>query len=66
MIKKNALDYYNYALLLDPNHEQTLVNKAELLLLDKNKKDALICLEKVLLINPNNKDATKILDLYEL
>ena len=64
--KKNALDYYNYALLLDPNHEQTLVNKAELLLLDKNKKDAFICLEKVLLINPNNKDAAKILDFYEL
>ena len=60
------MQYYNYALKINPYHEKTLLNKAELLLLDKNKKDAFICLEKVLLINPNNKDAAKILDFYEL
>ena len=44
-IKKEALKYYNYALKLDPNHEETLINKAELLLLDDNKKDAFIYIE---------------------
>ena len=55
--KKEALKYYNYALKLDPNHEETLINKAELLLLDDNKKDAFICIDKLLLINPNNEKA---------
>ena len=36
--RKEALMYYNYALTLDPGHEKTLVNKAQLLLLDNNKK----------------------------
>ncbi len=55
--KKEALKYYNYALKLDPNHEETLINKAELLLLDDNKKDAFLCIDKLLLINPTNEKA---------
>jgi len=61
--KNQALQYYNYALSLDPNHIKTLINKTELLLLDNQKKDAFICVNKLLSINPNNEEAKTFLDI---
>ena len=52
--KNKALTYFNYALALDPNHEKTLLNKAQLLLLDNKIKDALICVDKLLMLNPDH------------
>jgi len=60
--KQKALQYYNYALKLDPHHETTLINKAEFLLLDNKKKDAFICVDKVLKINPDNQKAKTLLN----
>ena len=59
---KKSLSYYNYALKLDPNHQKTLINKAQLLLLGNNKKDAFICVDKVLSINPNNQEAKSLIN----
>ena len=61
--RNQALDYYNYALSLDPNHIKTLINKAKLLLLDNNKKDAFICVNKLLSINPHNEEAQTLFDI---
>tara|TARA_Y100000994_G_scaffold48514_1_gene38068 strand:+ start:12508 stop:14418 length:1911 start_codon:yes stop_codon:yes gene_type:complete len=61
--RKEALMYYNYALTLDPGHEKTLVNKAQLLLLDNNKKDAFICVDKLLLLNPDSEEAQILLNI---
>ncbi len=58
----DALDYYNLTLKLDPYHEKTLINKAQLLLFENKQKDAFLCLEKILEIYPNNKDALTLLN----
>ena len=56
---------YNYALQLDPYHENTLINKAELLLFDNKPKDAFICVQKLLDLNPNNEKALMLLKNFE-
>ena len=61
--REEALMYYNYALTLNPRHERTLINKAQLLLLDNNKKDAFICVDKLLLINPDNEEVQILLNI---
>lgn len=61
--KNQALQYYNYALSLDPQHIKTLINKTELLLLDNHKKDAFICVNKLLSIDPNNEEAKTFLNI---
>ena len=63
--KEMSLQYYDYALRLDPYHEKTLINKAEFLLLDNNKKDAFICIEKLLKINPDNQKAQQLLKFLD-
>ena len=63
--KEISLQYYDYALRLDPYHEKTLINKAEILLLDNNKKDAFICIEKLLRINPENQQAQNLLKILD-
>ena len=63
--KEMSLQYYDYALRLDPYHEKTLINKAEILLLDNNKKDAFICIEKLLRINPENQQAQNLLKILD-
>ena len=59
--KKKALSYYDYALTLNPHHEKTLINKAELLLLDNKIKDAFICVDKLLKLNPNHREGIMLL-----
>tara|TARA_B100001250_G_scaffold188678_1_gene162096 strand:+ start:778 stop:2682 length:1905 start_codon:yes stop_codon:yes gene_type:complete len=61
--KNQALQYYNYALSLDPQNIKTLINKTELLLLDNHKKDAFICVNKLLSIDPNNEEAKTFLNI---
>ena len=61
--RSEALMYYNYALTLNPGHEKTLINKAQLLLLDNNKKDAFICVDKLLLINTHNEEVQILLNI---
>ena len=61
--KNQALQYYNYALSLDPQHIKTLINKTELLLLDNHKKGAFICVNKLLSIDPNNEEAKTFLNI---
>ena len=60
--KDKALLYYNYALRINPNHEKTLINKAQLLLLDNKRKDAFLCVDKLLKLNPDNQEAMNILN----
>tara|TARA_Y100000589_G_scaffold131563_2_gene125319 strand:- start:14567 stop:16378 length:1812 start_codon:yes stop_codon:yes gene_type:complete len=61
-----ALSYYNYALNLNPNHEPTLVNKAQLLLIQNNLEDAYIYIDKVLKLNPENQDALSLKKSHEI
>ncbi len=58
---KQALNYYDYALKMNPNHENTLINKSELLLLSNKKKDAFIYIERLLKVNPQNTKINQLL-----
>lgn len=57
-----ALENYNYALKLDPYHEKTLINKAELLLFDNKPKEAFICIQKLLHVNPDSEEGLILLN----
>lgn len=56
-----ADDYYNKALLLDPDNEQALLNKAGLMIYKKEFLGAKSMLEKVLKINPLNSQAKRLI-----
>ena len=58
----NAFHYYNLTLKLDPYHEKTLINKAQLLLFENKKKDAFICLKPLLERDPDHQEALILLE----
>ena len=60
--KDKALQYYNYALKLNPNHKKTLINKSSLLLFYEDYDTAFLYITKLLELYPLDNEVINLFD----